>query len=205
MFKFDKVFYKLWEAISNQRIVAIIPGAFRPPHKGHLELVEQYADIADIVKILISPDNPAARAKRVTPSGKYISADISKQIWDLYIRKAGLNNVQAEISKTPSPVGAAYEYVANENNDPQLAQPGELVILGVSTKGGDEARFQKSAQNYAREGVTVEVKPFIPRSDLSATDFRIAIDQGPEQILPFLPDGVKDKADNVLEIIQKSG
>jgi cytidyltransferase-like protein len=201
MFKFNKQVELVLEQY-NERVIAVVPGAFRPPHKGHLELMQQYASKADKVIILISPDNPSARLKRTTPSGKYISAEISKQLWNLYIMESKLHNVYAVISDQASPVGAAYDFVANENNDPNKAQPGDLVILGVSTKGGDEQRFQKSAQKYAREGVEVIVQPFEPTTPISATDFRAAIDEGPEQIKPFLPDVIQDKADQILQIIQ---
>jgi hypothetical protein len=48
-----------------------------------------------------------------------------------------------------------YNFVGNEDNDPQKAQPGDHVILGVSTKGGDHSRFAGSVQQYARDGVRV--------------------------------------------------
>ena len=35
----------------------------------------------------------------------------------------------------------------------KLQEPGEMVILGTSTKGGDQSRFAKNVQQYAKEGV----------------------------------------------------
>ena len=36
------------------RTLAIVPGAFKPPHLGHLSMVKQYASEADEVVVLIS-------------------------------------------------------------------------------------------------------------------------------------------------------
>ena len=35
--------------------VAILPGKFKPPHRGHLDMFEHYARLADRVVILVSP------------------------------------------------------------------------------------------------------------------------------------------------------
>jgi cytidyltransferase-like protein len=198
---FDKLVNFILEGLQPQRTIAIVPGAYRPPHKGHFEMIEQYSKIADKVMVLISPDNQAAKANRLTPSGKYISADLSKQIWDIYIQNSGLNNVIINIATSPSPIGAAFEFVENKDNDINKAQPGEHIILGVSTKGGDEKRFAISVQKYAREGVTVEAIPVTPKSNLSATDFRIALGKTPNDLIPFLPEHVIDKAKEIFQLL----
>ena len=115
---------------------------------------------------------------------------MAKKIFDLYAKKNGLNNVVFEISPSNSPVRAAYEYVG------ELAKPGEQVILGTSTKGGDQSRFARSVQKYAGEGVTV-LDPmqfaFDPSGEepLSATGFREALSSGvEEEVEKYLPDNI---------------
>jgi len=178
------------EAKGASETVAIVPGAFKPPHRGHLDMVKHYADNADRVIIMVSPK------EREMPNGKGITQDDSIAIWKLFADKSGLGNVEVIPSPHPSPVRAAYEYVGEE------AQPGEMVILGTSTKGGDQSRFAKSVQQYAGEGVRV-LDPmkyaFNPvGEELSATDFRNALAQG-QDITKFLPNGVDPQ--NVLDIL----
>ena len=36
------------------KTIAIVPGSFRPPHKGHLALIEHYSKIADEVIVAVS-------------------------------------------------------------------------------------------------------------------------------------------------------
>ncbi len=159
------------------RTVAVVPGAFKPPHRGHLEMVRHYADMADKVVVMVSP------LARRTPSGRDIGYSLSKKIWDIYLRDTGLND-KVEVIRSPvnSPVSATYQFVANEDNLPDLAQPGDRVIPGCSTKGGDQSRFQANFEKYARDGVSITDPlscAFVASGEaLSASDFRAALDSG---------------------------
>jgi len=160
------------------KVVALIPGAFKPPHRGHLDMVKHYADLADNVIIMIS------KLSRKTPGGKDITVEDSSKIWDLYISSAGLINVIIKSSPHASPVRAAYEFVD------EGANIGDQIILGTSTKEGDQSRFAKNVQKYAKEGVQI-LDPleyaFEPiGEELSASDFRAALETG-ENIERFLP------------------
>jgi hypothetical protein len=181
----------LAEQESQEKIVAVIPGGFKPPHRGHMDMVSHYAGIADEVIVYVSPKSREANGVQVT-------SEQAKQIFDLYAKALGLRNVRVEESPSASPVTAAYKYVE------EVAKPGEKVLLGTSTKGSDQSRFAKSVQNYAAEGVEV-LDPmkyaFDPQPpELSATDFREAISKG-EDITPFIPQGVDPS--EVLEILGK--
>lgn len=187
---------KLEEAkqTSKGETIAVIPGAFKPPHKGHLAMVKAYADMADKVIIMISP------LPRLLPTGEEVSYDISKKIWDIYLEAEGLSN-KVIIMDSPynSPVRAAYEFIGNKDNNPLFAQPGQTVLLGTSTKGGDEARFEKDVKKYAREGVTPVVKPLKSLGNLSATDMRKAIVSGNLNALKkFLPNSINNKTAKVI-------
>ena len=181
------------EAASTKETVAIVPGAFKPPHRGHLDMVKHYADNADRVVVMVSPKS------RKCPSGQDVSQDMSIAIWELYLNKSGLNNVEVIPSPHPSPVRSAYEYVET------TAQPGENVILGTSTKGGDQSRFAKNVQAYAKEGVRI-LDPmkfaFDPVGEqLSACDFRSSAESS--DISRFLPSGVEPQ--DVLDILGIQG
>lgn len=186
------------EEQTGGQTVAVVPGAFKPPHRGHLEMVKHYANLADKVVIMVSP------LPRRTPSGRDIDFSVSKAIWNLYLRDAGLSN-KVEVIRSPvnSPVSATYQFVANEDNKPEMAQPGDIVIPGCSTKGGDESRFKANFEKYAREGVMIEDPiscAFVASSDdaLSARDFRAALDAG-AGLEDFIPD--ETSPEEVLSIL----
>ena len=159
------------------RTIAIVPGAFKPPHLGHLSMVKQYAGEADEVVVLISSPLKASRGV----GGKPITAQQSKQIWELLLADQGLSNVRVEISPKPSPVTATYEYVGEEGP----LEPGTKLVLGASQKGGDFKRW-KSAAKYVKPGVellppaeTAVIPANRPSGEpYSATDAREMLSQG---------------------------
>jgi len=123
-------------------------------------------------------------------------------IWNMYTNH--LTNVTVIVSDMRSPVQATYEFVGDEGP----LQKGDCVMPGASTKGGDEKRwssFAKGAQKYAKEGVAI-LDPiqnaFTPQENLSATDLRVAMKNGDtERMKAFLPDHVKDRAGEILNIL----
>ena len=186
------------EEHAGGQTVAVVPGAFKPPHRGHLEMVKHYAKLADKVVVMVSP------LARRTPSGRDIDFSVSKAIWNLYLRDAGLSN-KVEVIRSPvnSPVSATYQFVENKDDKPEMAQPGDTIIPGCSTKGGDESRFKANFEKYAREGVTIEDPiscAFVAPSEdaLSARDFRAALDAG-AGLEDFIPD--ETSPEEVLSIL----
>lgn len=119
-----------------------------------------------------------------------ITADMAKQVFDIYIKRYGMQgNVKAVISPEPSPVTALFKYIDSSLSDVN-------VILGVSKKGGDELRF-KSAKKYYAENPHIHlldpaetaVEPYVGKDGLpvSATDVRNSL-ESPEAIKKYLPE-----------------
>ena len=194
-----------------RRKIAVIPGKFKPPHRGHLDMVKHYAEISDVVVILISP------IPRKTSGGVEITRDKSKQIWQTYLSSAGLDSNRVVITDSPynSPVQTSYELVAG--NVPGFKPaPGDLIIPGASTKPdpksglSDTARFKKFhiiPKSQRASGIltaNVEDYAFTPSEmegvAFSASDFRNAIDEGDIQALSrFIPQEVSPEM--ILDII----
>ena len=165
--------------------IALIAGKFKPPHRGHLEMIQHYSSLADRVIVLVSP------LPKEIGDGKEVNVGQSINIWNIYLQDAGLQNVQVLESPTNSPVRAVFDFVGNDDNNPDFAQNGDKIILGVSTKGGDESRFAGNVQKYAKENVKIlnpakyAFNPSPPA--VNATDFRAALAKN-EDIRPFLPE-----------------
>lgn len=180
------------------RTIAIVPGAFKPPHLGHLSMVKQYAEQADEVIVLISSPLKASRGI----GGKTISARDSQQIWEMLLADQGLSNVRVEISPKPSPITATFEYVGEEGP----LEPGTRLVLGASQKGGDFKRW-KSAAKYVKPGVelippaeTAVVPANRPSGEpFSATDARKMLEQG-ENADEFFGDGRTEAVRSILAL-----
>lgn len=71
MLKFNKRYNEIiMEYSENQKrfqniTLAIVPGSFKPPHKGHWEMVMEYANQSDKVLVLISNISEKANSNRV--------------------------------------------------------------------------------------------------------------------------------------------
>ena len=131
------------DPVGPSKVIAVVPGAFKPPHKGHLAMVEEYASQADEVIVLISAP---LKSSRKLPNGREITSGDSKRVWELLTRQ--LPNVDVQVSGHASPITATYEFIGKDGP----VEPGTEVILGVSTKGGDAARFKEAAK-YVKDGV----------------------------------------------------
>ncbi len=168
------------------RTIALVPGSFKPPHKGHFEMFKHYARNADEVYVVISePQNP--KSIRRTPEGKYIPAEIAQQIFQIYAENEGIRNI--EFITDPAPVKFVYDYFA------ERTQPGDKIILGVGGKGEDAARY-KNAAKYAPEGVQfdIDVFPTVGGDEpISSSDIRNKLDSlTPEELLPYIPDSLRN-------------
>jgi cytidyltransferase-like protein len=170
----------------EDEIVAILPGKFKPPHRGHLDMVKHYARLADKVVVLVSPKDKDG-----------ITADSSVQILNMYLDDANIKNADVKVADYASPVRAAMEY----GNLPEME--GTKIILGASTKGGDAAeRFAGNVQKYVENAEVLNPLDyaFDPVGEvLSATDFRNAL-RGGENIEKFLPETSKDRAGYIADI-----
>ena len=137
--------------------VAIVPGAFKPPHKGHLSMVEQLATVADSVLIVISRPLKGGRA---LPSGKIIDSDHAEQIWKAFLDKSPAGkNTKVMQSPAASPVGVTYDFVMKEPEEGNIlvAPENATVILGCGDKEDDKSRYDAIIKK-ARQDLTIKVQ-----------------------------------------------
>jgi cytidyltransferase-like protein len=145
--------------------IALFPGAFKPPHKGHVNVVKQLLGYADEVVVLVSPK---------TRDG--VDADESIKIWNLY--KTILNG-PVEIKLTEeSPIREVYNVVKNN--------PDTNFILAAGK--GEVSRF-KSILHFPN--VKIYDAGVLEGDNVNATGLRSAMKSGSEtEIEKYLPQGV---------------
>ncbi len=158
--------------------VSLYPGAFKPPHKGHVATaLKAIDDKTDRVIIFMS-----------TKERDGVSVEEAQQVWDLY-KQNNPELEKVEIIQTPVPVKAVYDYAKdNPSHD----------IRAVFGKGEQE-RFQSllDKEKYPH----VEVFDAGMEGTYSATDLRKAIrDNDLETISEFIPDGIN--VDDFMSIFQ---
>ena len=151
--------------------IALMPGAFKPPHRDHLRRINAAAENSDKAIILISP------LDRVKEGETPISAKQSLAIWQLYKDKGVLaSNVEFLISPDNAPVKTAYDIsTANPQNQ----------YIGVY--GKDDAVRWKNLPN--EKYPNLRASDFGIIADLSASGLRAALKNN-EDITPWMPDGI---------------
>ena len=148
--------------------VSLYPGAFKPPHRGHVAtILRSIDDKTDKVIVFIS-----------TKEREDVDVKEAIKVWDLY--KSNIPELEkVEIVPTPTPVTAVYDYAKdNPSHD----------IRAVFGKG-EESRFKSllNKEKYPH----VEVFDAGVEGDFSATNLRQAIrDNDLEKVKTFLPDGI---------------
>ena len=170
-----------------KRKIAVFPGKFKPPHRGHMDLVKGLIDEGvDQVYILISP------LPKKTPAGKVIDRGVSEKIWKIYIDAMGVGNkVTIGKSEYNSPVKSSFDVLAGKIPS-YVPEPGDLVIPAASDKidkqtgKPDYERFLNFHKGL-KTGMIDEVTPanimdwyFKAPSEapMHASDFREALDTG---------------------------
>jgi nicotinamide mononucleotide adenylyltransferase/Zn-dependent peptidase ImmA (M78 family) len=143
--------------------LALYPGNFKPPHRGHFDVVKQLLGKADQVAVLLSPEEQDG-----------ISADEGVEVWNVY-KHLLEPNVEVRIT-----AGNPFEEVKKviENN------PDTKFIVAF---GKNEEKDFEGIEKYRN----VKVFNVNNVEDLSATQFRDSLKTGEaSKIQAFLPDGV---------------
>ena len=172
--------------------LALVPGGFKPPHRGHLSMVAHFVDLADKVLILIG-EKP-----RKLPNGKEITLDAALRVWEMYLEDSQLENVEIVIVDV-NPARTAYQILED-------ALPGQTIIMGCGAK--DEDRFSSNMSQYVPEGVNIETAPCpnlvhtVTGETLSASFMREYIGNNDfEEFSEYIPDSSKYRAEELFSLL----
>ena len=160
----------------DKETISIYPGAFKPPHRGHLAVLEKANAIADKTIVLIS-----------SAPREDVEAEESLKIWELYTKD--MPNVEVKISERFSPVAEAYSLFKHnpEKNFNMVIGKGEVSRLDNLEKYSNAKPFDAGTledlsatrlRKAIREGDTETIQRFIPKN-ISVEEYLGAFDQAP--------------------------
>lgn len=118
--------FRLFFEQQQGETIALYPGGFKPPTKGHFEVMKDLLSNADsgIVFIGKSPRDG-------------IDQDMAYQIWSIYAPYVGK---PIQVVKSPiTPVKSVYDY-ADSN-------PNKIIFVGVGKKDEDKTRYNSFLKN----------------------------------------------------------
>jgi len=176
--------------------VALFPGSFKPPHRGHLSVVKKLCE--DYDKVIVFVSNP--RTPKKIRMG--LEAEDSVKLFNLYIKDAGLSHkASAQVSSFPSSTVSALAYAENA-----ILETRTKFFIATSTK--DQNRFSYDLLNYQLkknpmvESISSVVIPATtgPQGEISAKQIReilsspfLTREQKVREILSYLPEGLEEE------------
>ena len=159
----------------------LIPGGFKPPHKGHYNYIKFYLDNPDVkeVRLIIGEKTRDTITLEQTEEvlRLYGLLDHPKMVYS----RASIR--QGKDGSFTNPLADCYDYAEN--------RPLEPVALGCSTK---DVGYKKGFIKYF-DGIRTDVidaPMFEMKDELSATNFRKALENG-QSIQAFLPHHVSEE------------
>jgi hypothetical protein len=166
----------------ESKIVALYGGGFKPPTRGHFEVVKKtLEDNPEIDKFYI-----------VVGSGlrNNISQDESTSIWEIY-KKYLPGNI--EIVKSQSPLSYIKKYLQDN--------PENTIYTVVGTREGDEndiKDFTQRKEFFEKYSNKVQVLNIITSGGVSGTAARKAAMESKEEFLKFLPEGLTEEEQDII-------
>jgi nicotinamide mononucleotide adenylyltransferase len=178
-----KIFF---EQNVNNETVALLPGGFKPPTKGHFEALEDLLQAANKGVVFIGKE-----------SRDGITQDQSYQIWSIYSRYL---SKPVDVIKSPvTPVKSTYDYAIEHSN--------YNIIVGAGAKDADITRYNSFIKNPDKYPNVVGIEKInIKREGISGTETRERIlAKDPSVVDYFVPEIVnqtdKDRIKQILGIV----
>jgi hypothetical protein len=179
---------------ADEKITVVIPGGFKPPHRGHVEMINHFANLPEVGEVIIFTGSKP----RMSEDGTVIvTKDKTIELFKLF----GLApNVRfGEVRERPKKDGSTYENpfmdAVGVLFDENFA--GKKVAIGHPTKDATYSdRFSKIARSSKNKMFAdlVQVEPAVTTGELSATDLRNAVQSGDlEELERFIPAGVTER------------
>ncbi len=182
--------WRQYLAEQEQKYIILIPGGFKPPHKGHVFLIEEYASHPDVEKVVVIFGSTPRYS-----DDKSIAIDVEKtiKIFNLYglsyNPKIKLMRASTKVSSTgkqyENPFVDAVDYVQNADLE---SHRNNIIAIGHPTK--EPNRGEQFLKATAGAEISTSLPPIVPQSDqISATRLRNAIANKDEEIIKdSLPD-----------------
>ena len=171
-----------------KKTVAVYGGGFKPPTKGHFEVVKQaIKENPNIDEFIINIGGKARDG--VTP-------EEAIQIWDIYKQYLPVSaNINIQYSSTP-PIKATYDY-AKEHPDEEV-----LFIIGAREGNDDDFKDISDRTKSLDKYPNLNLRTIVTQGGVSGTAAREAGKISAEKLRRYLPAELKDEeAEQIYQMI----
>lgn len=164
----------------------LIAGGFKPPHKGHYDMIKFYLDMDDVKEVILFCGDKKRDEYTLEQSEAVFEAYGLLDHPKLTYKRATVRN--GKKGAYTNPLADCFDWA--EHNDVNVG-------LGWSSK---DAGYQSGFMRYFN-GITGVIRPpkFEMKDEISSTEFREALSNG-ESIAKFLPNHVDES--QIIELLK---
>jgi len=187
---------------NNEKITVVIPGGFKPPHRGHVEMINHFANLPNVEQVIVFT---GTKPRKSEDGSIVVTKEKAKDLFMLF--NLAPNVVFGNIAQRPKKDGSTYENPFMDAVSVLFDESfrGKNVAIGHPTKDPSYAKRFKNIASYSKKPMLaniVEVTPADTTDGLSATDLRNAVQSKDfEQLKRFIPDSIAEK---YLEILMRN-
>jgi hypothetical protein len=173
---------------NDEKITVVIPGGFKPPHRGHVEMINHFANLSNVEEVIIFT---GSKPRESADGSVVVTAEKARKLFNLFdlAPNVSFGNVRQRYKKDGSTYENPFMDAVHLLFNKEFA--GKNIAIGHPTKDADySAKFKKIASYLKGEMVAniVEVPPADTTDNLSATDLRNAVQSNDlEELKRFIP------------------
>lgn len=176
------------QADNDKKITVVIPGGFKPPHRGHVEMINHFAKLPNVDEVIVFT---GTKPRESADGSVVVTKDKAIQLFNLF--DLAPNVTFGDVSQRPKKDGSTYENPFMDAVGVLFDEKfsGKKVAIGHPMKDASYSdRFRRivksSKQPLAAE--LVSVTPADTTDGLSATDLRNAVqNKDLESLAKFIP------------------
>ena len=187
---------------NDEKITVVIPGGFKPPHRGHVEMINHFANLPNVEQVIVFT---GTKPRKSEDGSIVVTKEKAKDLFMLF--DLAPNVVFGNIAQRPKKDGSTYENPFMDAVSVLFDESfrGKNVAIGHPTKDPSYAKRFKKIASYSKKPMLaniVEVTPADTTDGLSATDLRNAVQsKDTDQLKRFIPDSI---AEEYLDILTRN-
>jgi hypothetical protein len=188
------------ESLNNEeKITVVIPGGFKPPHRGHVEMINHFANLPNVEQVIVFT---GSKPRQSADGSIVVTAEKAKKLFNLF--NLAPNVVFGNVKDRPKKDGSTFQNPFSDAVDVLFDENfrGKNVAIGHPTKDpsyADQFAARASRTKSPMLANLVKVTPADTTDGLSATDLRNAVQNNDlEKLKDFVPPEIAEKYIQIL-------
>ena len=89
---------------NDEKITVVIPGGFKPPHRGHVEMINHFANLPNVDEVIIFT---GSKERESTDGSVVVTAEKARKLFNLFDLASNVRF--GDVAQRPKKDGSTYE------------------------------------------------------------------------------------------------